>query len=72
MFKPFFKKFIGLFISMSFVSMLAIALLTAFGSTIVNLDKKYTEYLETYGLVDEQLDTSFETREALKKDRYIC
>ena len=57
---------------MSFVSMLAIALLTAFGSTIVNLDKKYTEYLETYGLVDEQLDTSFETREALKKaDIYV-
>lgn len=52
---------------MSFVSMLAIGLLVCFGSTIINLDAKYTQYLNEYGQVDEQISTNLYQREELKK-----
>ena len=48
MFKPFFKKYIGLFISMVFVSMLSIALLIGFVSTTTNLKATYQSYLQDY------------------------
>ena len=47
MLKPFLKKFLGLFISMAFVSMLAIGLLTAFASTIYNLKTTFRAYMES-------------------------
>ena len=62
MLKPFFKRYIGLFISMVFVSSLAISLLCTFGSTIVNLNTTYKSYLNTYGDVDEQISTQFTRR----------
>ena len=65
MFRPFFKKFVGLFISMTFVSLLSIALLTSFGSTITNLRKTYTNYLQEYGDIDEQVDAKITKREKL-------
>ena len=54
MLKPFLKKFLGLFISMAFVSMLAIGLLTAFASTIYNLKTTFRAYMEsneTFGIL---------------------
>ncbi len=65
MLKPFFKRFIGLFISMVLVSSLAISLLCTFGSTIVNLNTTYKSYLNEYGDVDEQIATNFTTREKI-------
>ena len=65
MFKPFFKKFIGLFISMTFVSLLSIALLTAFGSTITNLQRTYKNYVQEYGDVDEMVDAKITSRDKL-------
>ena len=65
MLKPFFKRFLGLFISMAFVSMLSIALLCTFGSTIANLRSTYSAYLEEYGDVDEQISTNFTSRAKL-------
>ena len=65
MFKPFFKKYLGLFISMAFVSMLSIALLCTFGSTVVNLQWSYSKYLVEYGDIDEQISTNFASREYL-------
>lgn len=51
---------------MSFVSMLAIGLLVAFGSTMINLNDRYTMYLKDYGYVDEQISTGIESRDELK------
>ena len=65
MFKPFFKRFIGLFISMVFVSMLSIGLLCCFGSVIINLKRTYANFLNEYQLVDEQVSTGFVDRENL-------
>ena len=48
MFKPFFKRFVGLFISMVFVSMLSISLLCCFGSVIINLKRTYANFLNEY------------------------
>lgn len=62
---PFFKKHLGLFISMVFISMLSIGMLACFGSTVVNLQRDYTSYLERNGEVDEQIHTQFTTRENL-------
>ena len=71
MLKPFFKKHLGLFISMVVVSSLAIALLCTFGSTIVNLGSSYKSYLNTYGDVDEQISYDYTSRDnilALKNE----
>ena len=59
MLKPFFKKFIGLFFSMVFVSMLSIALLSAFASTIYNLKETFKSYLSEYQDVDSVVDIGF-------------
>ncbi|MBR1747720.1 MAG: FtsX-like permease family protein [Clostridia bacterium] len=52
MLSPFLKKFVGLFISMIFVSMLSIGLLTAFASTISNLQSTFRDYLKSNGDVN--------------------
>ena len=65
LFKPFFKKYVGLFISMVFISLLSIALLSAFASTISNLTTTYKNYLEEYGKVDGVFKTALATREEL-------
>ena len=57
MFKPFFKKYVGLFVSMVFVSMLSIAMLCAFASTLFNLQEEYKRYLNEY----ENIDAVFKT-----------
>ena len=59
MLKPFFKKFIGLFISMVFVSMLSIGLLSTFASTIYNLKVTFKTYLADYGDVDAVVNVGF-------------
>ena len=64
-FRPFFKRFLGLFISMVFVSMLSVGLLITFATNINNLKSTYSTYLENYGGVDVQAKTSFITREKL-------
>ena len=51
---------------MSFVSMLAIGLLIAFGSSLINLKDRYDMFLNEYGYVDEQISTDLEERETLK------
>ena len=65
MFKPFFKKFFGLFISMVFVSMLSVALLSSFGSVIVNVRQNYSSFVTEYQDIDEQISTNFASREKL-------
>ncbi|MBO4573578.1 MAG: ABC transporter permease [Clostridia bacterium] len=65
MFRPFFKRFLGLFISMAFVSMLSVGLLITFATSITNLRATYTEYLESYGFVDAQIKTNFVKRDKL-------
>ena len=65
-FKPFFKRFIGLFISMVFVSMLSVGLLCCFGSSMVNARKEYNSYSKEYGDIDSLYAVSFARREKLK------
>ena len=65
MLKPFFRKFFGLFISMVFVSMLSVGLLTCFGSCILNVRNNYQEFVTTCQDMDEQITTSFTNRENL-------
>lgn len=65
MFKPFFKKYIGLFLSMVFVSLLSIALLCCFGSAVIDLRRTYKNYLKDYGDVDVQVSTDFTLRDDL-------
>lgn len=50
---------------MVFVSLLSIALLCTFGSTVVNLRSTYRTYLNDYGNIDEQISTRFCLREDL-------
>ncbi len=59
MFKPFMKRFIGLFISMAFVSMLSIGLLVAFSSSTVNLVNSYSKYKNEYGAASATVTTGF-------------
>ena len=59
MLKPFLKRFIGLFISMVFVSTISIGLLCAFVSALMNLGETYTRYLKDYDKLDCQISTSF-------------
>ena len=65
MLKPFFKKFFGLFISMVFVSMLSVGLLTCFGSCIINVRNNYQSFVTECQDMDEQITTSFTNRENL-------
>ena len=65
MLRPFFKKFFGLFMSMAFVSMLSVALLCCFGSSIVNTKNEYKEYIEQYQDMDELIATNFVRRDKL-------
>ena len=65
MFWPFFKKYFGLFISMVFVSMLAVSLLCCFGSCIVNTRKEYRDFVAEYQDIDELISTGFSSREKL-------
>ena len=65
MFRPFFKRFLGLFISMSFVSTLSVGLLIAFATTITNLESTYNNYLDSYGYVDAQITIDFEQRDKI-------
>ena len=65
MFKPFFKRFFGLFISMVFVSMLAVGLLCCFGSCIINVRDNYQEFVKDYQDTDEMISTGFTSREKL-------
>ena len=55
MIKPVFKRFIGLFISMAFVSMLSIGLLCAFASMITTITKTYGDFINRYENVDTQV-----------------
>ena len=64
-FKPFFKRFIGLFISMSFVSLLAITLLVTFGSSMTTLRKSYGDYLTNYEDVDELVTARYGDRKTM-------
>ena len=65
MLKPFFKRFFGLFVSMVFVSMLSVALLCCFGSSIVNTKNNYINYVTEYQDMDELVSTQFVRRENL-------
>ncbi len=65
MLKPFFKRFLGLFFSMVFVSMLSVALLCCFGSSIVNTKNNYVNYVTEYQDMDELVSTQFVRRENL-------
>ena len=66
MFKPFFKRFFGIFLCMMVVSTLAIGLLISFGSTIYNLKKTFKTYLSDYGDVDAFIEVPFTEKETLK------
>ena len=59
MLKPFLKKFIGLFISMVFVSSLAIGLFCSFSSTISNLQKTFGTYIDDYGKINAVANINF-------------
>ncbi len=65
MLRPFFKRFLGLFFSMVFVSMLSVALLCCFGSSIVNTKNHYVNYVNEYQDMDELVSTQFVRRENL-------
>lgn len=63
MLKPFFKKFIGIFFSMSFVATLAIGLLVSFASSNYNLRTTFKSYLEDYEDVDSVVSYNFAEKE---------
>ena len=65
MLRPFFKRFIGLFISMVFVSMLSVALLVSFSSAMTNLKTGYQSYKQNYGAVDALVTTNFSSKDNL-------
>ena len=54
---PLLKKFIGIFISMIFVSVLAISLLSGEASSIYNLSESYKEYKSDYKSMDIMIST---------------
>lgn len=64
---PFFKRFFGLFISMTFVSLLAVGLLCCFGSTIIDTRNKYQAFVAENQNVDELVSTEFTIRSTLMK-----
>lgn len=65
MLRPFFKRFIGLFISMVFVSMLSVGLLVSFSSAMINLKSNYQSYKKNYGAVDALVTLDFALKESL-------
>ena len=65
MLKPFFKRFFGLFISMAFVSLLAVGLLCCFGSCVLNVKNNYINFVNEYQNVDEMVSTEFTLRSKL-------
>lgn len=54
---PLIKRFKGLFISMCFVSMLAIGLLMAFTNVYINLGQTYPAYIEKYNAASLTIST---------------
>lgn len=71
MIKPIFKRFIGLFISMAFVSMLSIGLLCAFASMITNVRSTFDNYVNEYQDVDLQLTFDMPTAKDTVDDYLI-
>ena len=67
MLRPFFKRFLGLFFSMVFVSMLSVALLCCFGSSIVNTKNNYVNYVTEYQDMDEPKQHKRATESILTK-----
>lgn len=65
MLKPFLKKYLGLFISMAFVSLLSIGLLSAFSSTVSNLRKTYKNYINQYENIDSVIKIGLTEKESL-------
>jgi len=65
MFKPFFKRYAGLFVSMVFVSMLSIAMLCAFASTLFHLQSEFKRYLKEYENVDAIFKTMVVERDTI-------
>lgn len=63
MLKPFFKRFLGLFISMVVVSALSIGLLASFASAISNLTSTYKSYLSNYESIDAVVKTDILLRD---------
>ena len=62
---PFFKRFFGLFISMTFVSLLAVGLLCCFGSCIIDTRNKFQAFVAENQNVDELVSTDFTLRSKL-------
>ena len=69
--KPFLRRFLGLFFSMAFVSMLAIGLLIGFGSAVANLSQTYSQYRDTYGNIDGLISTDYSTEETFEPLSYV-
>ena len=69
--KPFLKKYLGLFISMVFVSMLSVSLLCAFGSTIVNVKENYHSFVNNYENVDGIISYDYTTIDKIEKIKEI-
>ena len=64
---PFFKRFFGLFISKTFVRLLALRLLCFFGSSIIDTRNKYQAFVAENQNVDELVSTEFTIRSTLMK-----
>ena len=60
LFFPLLKRFLGLFISMVVVNMLALGLLMAFTNSLINLNDTYNHYLEECNTPNLVVETGFE------------
>ena len=69
--KPFLKKYIGLFISMVFVSMLSVALLCSFGSTLLNVKNSYNSFVRDYENVNGIVPFDYTTIDKIDKIKEI-
>lgn len=65
MFRPFFKRFFGLFCSMVFVSVLAVGLLCCFGSCLIDVKNDYIEFVNNCQNMDVQVNTQITSRDNL-------
>ena len=65
--KPLLKRFIGLFISMSIVTLMAISLMVCFLTSLSNLGEEFDSYRAEYGSFDGVVDTSLASRADLEK-----
>ena len=63
---PLIKKFLGLFLSMIFVSILAICLVTAFTSAVYNLKEGHNKYIKEYDNISYFISTDFKEKEEYK------